>query len=273
MVRKCILYGLVRWLLASSAPASHADAQCALAIPSSHPARGRSGHIRPESGPSEDRNAHGSFAFSMPTRHFWQRTFQRVSAAQVTAAGAQTRPGELRGVQRGVGAVGGEQLVVGALLDDRGRPPSPGSGRRRGSWTAGARSRSDVRSVRSAAIACCSSSSVRVSTELVASSRISSAGSARNARAMVTSCRSPALMLRAVLVDDGVVAVGQGVHEPVHEGRRRRREDLLLGGVRAGRRRCCRGSSPRTARCPAAPCRSGRAGRRGASWRCRRRRG
>ena len=43
-----------------------------------------------------------------------------------------------------------------------------------------------VRSVRSAAIACCSNSSVRVSTELVASSRISSAGSARNARAIVT---------------------------------------------------------------------------------------
>ena len=52
-----------------------------------------------------------------------------------------------------------------------------------------------VRSVRSAAIACCTSTSVRVSTELVASSRISSDGSARNARAMVISCFSPALTL------------------------------------------------------------------------------
>ena len=91
----------------------------------------------------------------------------------------------------------------------------------------------DVRSVRSAAIACCSSSSVRVSTELVASSRISSAGSARNARAIVTSCRSPALKVGALLVDDGVVAVGQRVHEAVHERRPRGLEDLLLGRVRA----------------------------------------
>ena len=50
----------------------------------------------------------------------------------------------------------------------------------------------DVRSERSAAIACWSSSSVRVSTEEVASSRISSAGSERKARAIVTSWRSPA---------------------------------------------------------------------------------
>ena len=52
-----------------------------------------------------------------------------------------------------------------------------------------------VRSVRSAAIACWSRTSVRVSTELVASSRISSEGSARKARAIVISCFSPALTL------------------------------------------------------------------------------
>ncbi len=39
------------------------------------------------------------------------------------------------------------------------------------------------------------STSVRVSTELVASSRIRMAGRARNARAIVMSCRSPALTL------------------------------------------------------------------------------
>ena len=49
-----------------------------------------------------------------------------------------------------------------------------------------------VRSARSAAMACWTSSSVRVSTEVVASSRMSSAGSATNARAIVTSCFSPA---------------------------------------------------------------------------------
>ena len=52
-----------------------------------------------------------------------------------------------------------------------------------------------VRSCRSADMACWTNSSVRVSTELVASSRMSSAGSDRKARAMVTSCFSPALML------------------------------------------------------------------------------
>ena len=50
----------------------------------------------------------------------------------------------------------------------------------------------DVRPLRSAAIAFCSSSSVRVSTDDVASSRISSSGSDKKARAMVMSCFSPA---------------------------------------------------------------------------------
>ncbi len=49
-----------------------------------------------------------------------------------------------------------------------------------------------VRSERSVVVAFCTSTSVRVSTELVASSRMSSDGSDRNARAMVMSCRSPA---------------------------------------------------------------------------------
>ena len=52
-----------------------------------------------------------------------------------------------------------------------------------------------VRCERSAAMACWISTSVRVSTELVASSRMRMAGSARNARAMVSSCFSPALRL------------------------------------------------------------------------------
>lgn len=48
-----------------------------------------------------------------------------------------------------------------------------------------------VRPVRSWAIACWMRTSVRVSTELVASSRTRIAGSARKARAMVISCFSP----------------------------------------------------------------------------------
>jgi hypothetical protein len=52
-----------------------------------------------------------------------------------------------------------------------------------------------VRCERSAAIASWISTSVRVSTELVASSRMRMRGSARNARAIVSSCFSPALTL------------------------------------------------------------------------------
>ena len=44
-------------------------------------------------------------------------------------------------------------------------------------------------------MAFCTSTSVRVSTELVASSRMSTLGLARNARAIVSSCFSPALTL------------------------------------------------------------------------------
>ena len=50
-----------------------------------------------------------------------------------------------------------------------------------------------VRSVRRAAMARWISTSVRVSTELVASSRMRIVRSARNARAIVSSCFSPAL--------------------------------------------------------------------------------
>ncbi|OPZ49260.1 MAG: hypothetical protein BWY91_03116 [bacterium ADurb.BinA028] len=55
----------------------------------------------------------------------------------------------------------------------------------------------DVRSERNARIAFCTSNSVRVSTDEVASSRMSSDGSERNARAIVTNCRSPAERLDA----------------------------------------------------------------------------
>jgi len=50
----------------------------------------------------------------------------------------------------------------------------------------------EVRLERSAFIACCTMTSVRVSTDDVASSKISNAGWDRNARAIVISWRSPA---------------------------------------------------------------------------------
>ena len=74
---------------------------------------------------------------------------------------------------------------------------------------------------------------MRVSTELVASSRISSAGSVRNARGDRDQLALTGGEVGALLVDDGVVAVGQRVHEPVHERRPRGLEDLVLGRVRS----------------------------------------
>ena len=53
-------------------------------------------------------------------------------------------------------------------------------------------------------------------------------GSARNARAIVISCFSPALTLSASSLMHRVVALGEGAHEPVDVCRLRRREDLAL---------------------------------------------
>ena len=67
----------------------------------------------------------------------------------------------------------------------------------------------------SCAIAFWMSTSVRVSTELVASSRMRICGSARNARAIVSSCFSPAETFVASSSSTRVVAVGQRAHEVV----------------------------------------------------------
>ncbi len=73
--------------------------------------------------------------------------------------------------------------------------------------------------------------SVRVSTLLVASSRIRMRLSARMARAMVSSCFWPWLTLD-VLVQHGVVAAGQGADEVVGPAFAAR--SLLVGRVQAG---------------------------------------
>ena len=61
-----------------------------------------------------------------------------------------------------------------------------------------------------------------------------------------------------VVVDDGVVAVGQRPHEVVDVGGLGGRDDLVLGGAVAGRRRCSRGSCRGTATCPGGPSRTSR---------------
>ncbi len=59
------------------------------------------------------------------------------------------------------------------------------------------------------------STSVLVSTELVASSRMRICGSARKALAMVSSCFSPCEMFMEIVVEAGVVALGKCAHEVV----------------------------------------------------------
>ena len=88
-----------------------------------------------------------------------------------------------------------------------------------------------VRSRRNAFIASWIKTSVRVSTELVASSRIRIAGSARNARGDRQQLLLPGADVVALFVDHRVVAVGQRVHEAVDVGGARGLEDLLLGRV------------------------------------------
>lgn len=73
---------------------------------------------------------------------------------------------------------------------------------------------------------------MRVSTDDVASSRMSSAGSERNARAMVTSLLLTGADVAGLGVEHRVVAVGQRVHEPVDVGRLGRLHDLVVGRVR-----------------------------------------
>ena len=76
----------------------------------------------------------------------------------------------------------------------------------------------DVRPSRSAAMACCSSSSVRVSTEEVASSRISTDGCGHERARDRDELLLARGDVRRVLVEHRVVAIGQRVHEPVDVG-------------------------------------------------------
>ena len=113
-----------------------------------------------------------------------------------------------------------------------------------------------VRPWRSEFIARWISTSVRVSTELVASSRIRIAGPGQERAGDRDQLPLPHADVAALVVEDGLVAVRQGAHEPVDVRRLGRLDDGLPGRVRRRRRRCCRRSCRRTARRPAAPCRS-----------------
>jgi hypothetical protein len=75
-----------------------------------------------------------------------------------------------------------------------------------------------VRSERSAAIACWTSNSVRVSTDDVASSRMSSAGSDEEGPGDGDQLLLAGRDVAGLGVEHGVVAVGQRVHEPVDVG-------------------------------------------------------
>ena len=80
--------------------------------------------------------------------------------------------------------------------------------------------------------------SVRVSTELVASSRISILGSAKMARAIVRSCFWPCEMLVRLLVEHRAVALRQRAHEVIDLGRPRSPVDLFVAGPRRGHSGC-----------------------------------
>ena len=90
----------------------------------------------------------------------------------------------------------------------------------------------DVRPWRSRAIAFCTSTSVRVSTEDVASSRIRIAGSAQERPRDRDQLLLAGRDVGRLVVEHRVVAVGQRAHEVVDVGRPRGGEDLLVGGVR-----------------------------------------
>ena len=88
-----------------------------------------------------------------------------------------------------------------------------------------------VRSARNADMACWTSSSVRVSTELVASSRISKSRVGQEGPGdgdeLLLACADAA----AFVVDDGVVSVREAPDEPVDERGSGGGEDVLFGGV------------------------------------------
>ena len=96
-----------------------------------------------------------------------------------------------------------------------------------------------VRPSRSRARARWISTSVRVSTELVASSRMRIAGSARNARAIVMSCFSPADSVDASSSSTVSIALRQRAHEVVDVCRLCCRLHLRGRGAVRSRRRCC----------------------------------
>ena len=73
--------------------------------------------------------------------------------------------------------------------------------------------------------------SVRVSMELVASSRIITGGSATAARAMASSCRWPWDRLGAVAGEHGVVPLGQAADEVVGIGQGGGRLHLFIRGI------------------------------------------
>ena len=107
-----------------------------------------------------------------------------------------------------------------------------------------------VRPASRPSIASCTRRSLFASSELVASSKTRIAGSrsdrARDRDALALAAREP----HAGVADVGVVALRQPVDELVHVRGARRLAQLGLGGARARRSGCCRGSCRRRGRAP-----------------------
>ena len=164
-------------------------------------------------------------------------------------------------VQLAVAAAQRHQLARACRAPRSRRAPAPGSGRRCGWWTAGARSRSVVRPCAQPAQRLLDQRLALAVQAEVASSRIRMRGSARSARAMAMRCRWPPESLIPALADDRVVALREAAHELVARGRcapppRSRR--AWRPGARSG---CCRPPCRRTGSSPAAPRRAARGSR------------
>ena len=162
-------------------------------------------------------------------------------AGAITPAGDGLLPprgqsaGDLLRVEGRVDAAGGEQLGVRAALDDAARRRRRRSRRRRRRSTAGARSRSSCARATPRRGPPARRAPRSVSSALVASSRMSTAGSFSSTRAIAMRCFSPPLQPVAALADDGVVAVGERRDRVVDVRRLRRRLELGVASHPASR--------------------------------------
>ena len=161
-------------------------------------------------------------------------------------------------VQREVAAAARRSAARGCRPRSPRRARARRSCRRGGSSRAGGRPRTRCGRRAASRSACSMRASVGMSTLEVASSRISSRGSASSARAKATSWRWPIESRGAALLRSRCRSrSGSSSMNSCGADRAGRRLDLLAGSRPGGRRRCCRARCPRTGSPPAARSRSG----------------